>query len=106
MPVGGSGPFRVSHLPRVTRQIQALLQLATQKGIDSEVRQVFAGIYHRLQTSPSEWGDPLYPTKLPGGVVYHAMERPLNIHYAVYEAQRQVFILDIDPLAGGPLAGV
>src|SRR4051794_27064242 len=103
MPTGGFKTFKVERLSHVAGQIQALLDRAEALGIHAEVVDAFARMEQKLPSMPATWGDPPYTTELPGGVVCHATEPPLNVHFFTHEEQRTVCILDIHPLAGNPL---
>jgi hypothetical protein len=63
-----------------------------------------AEILDQLRARPLEWGDPLYKTKTPGGVVLRGVAYPLRIHYVVFESLNRVLIFDMAPLPHSPLA--
>jgi hypothetical protein len=46
------------------------------------------------------WGDPIRKTVLEGGMVYRGIYQPLIVHYAVFEKERVVMLLDINPFPG------
>jgi hypothetical protein len=99
-----SESFQAGQLSRVRSQIKHLMDKAAPLGMHQVIVSAFALVSHKLRTPPAEYGDPLYKTKLPGGVVCHAMEPPVNVHFLLHEESRRVCILDIEPLAGSPLA--
>jgi hypothetical protein len=48
-----------------------------------------------LASNPSAFGEPLYNTRLPGGLVCVAYLAPVVLHYVVFEQQRVVYISDV-----------
>jgi hypothetical protein len=90
--------FRVGRLPRVESVLKELIEQAGREGNKTSVFESLRFIHECLETAPLTWGDPTYHTKHPGGVVYHRIHKPYYIHYAAYELERVVLILDLKKL--------
>jgi|GEM_PF-4507795 len=97
MPASSQQPdkFKVDRLSSVTLQIQQLVEKAKRLGMGRQILDVLESIVEKLETNPMDWGDPEYATKQPGGVVLHGVHFPLIVHYAAFEQERVVCILDI-----------
>jgi hypothetical protein len=98
-----SVPFKISKFPRAEEKLRALAKQAMDQGDFQAFLGSLQRIYERLKANPHEWGDPEYNTKHPGGVVCHAIESPFLVHFAVYEAEQVVCLLDIELLPDAPL---
>lgn len=98
-----SPQFQVGRLALVNRQIRLLIEKARALGIDHEVVSCLKVILQKLATAPLAWGDPLYATKLPGGLVFRGFYSLFFVHYIVYEPQRLVLITEIQVKSGHPL---
>jgi hypothetical protein len=46
-----------------------------------------------------DFGEPLRNTAKEGGVVRHAIVRPVSVHFAVYAAERVVLLLEVKSLS-------
>ena len=57
-------------------------------------------INHKLTTDPVSWGDPLYPLRNVGLRMYRGLRRPLQVHYAVDEVRRLVYVKAVALLFG------
>jgi hypothetical protein len=90
--------YRVDRFPKVTEQVKSLAAKAKDLGSLKRFVSALKEIVVNLQTRPLEWGDPLYRTKKAGGIVKCGILTPLVVHYAVYEAERVVQIIDLKPL--------
>jgi hypothetical protein len=101
----GQSHYTVDRVPKVTEQIRQLGQRAAVLGITGELVAALHAIVRKLERKPHTWGEPIYHTQLLGGMVRQAIQSPLHVRYAVYEAQRAVLILDLKPLPSHPLAG-
>src|SRR5215216_5065429 len=99
-----SMPFQITKFPNVDVQLRTLAKRAAEKGIYQAFSSAVARVNEHLKTRPLEWGDPSYNTKHPGGIVCHGMEMSLMVHFAVYEAEQVVCILDIEPMSNSLLA--
>ena len=100
----GPDLYKVGRLAQVDVHVQTLAARARQKGLYISVIAALANIEEKPRTAPADWGDPLFNTKLPGGVVCHGMKSPLNVHFFLHQGDRTVVILEIRALAGSPLA--
>jgi hypothetical protein len=57
-------------------------------------------IERRLTTDPSEWGDPQNRLRQLQLLLYHGIQSPLHLYYAVDEERRIVYVQEIKPLPG------
>src|SRR5688572_31582380 len=94
------GPFSLTRLPVVDRQITDLLARIKSSDTRRKVRQIVRAIFVRLRTNPLEFGDPIYHTKKAGGTVCHSFLRPISVHFVVFESERVVCILKIQKPIG------
>jgi hypothetical protein len=95
--------FKVVWVPATLERAGSILRRGKQHGFGKELELAFAEVRARLSSNPLTWGDPLYATKLPGGIVCHGMEPPLNVLFAVFEERRLVFVFGLDLLPDHPL---
>jgi hypothetical protein len=54
----------------------------------------------RMQSSPAEWGDPLYRLRHLGLVVHRARVTFFYVSYAVDETRRIVYVMKVIAVAG------
>jgi hypothetical protein len=94
-----SPAFTVDRLPVVNEQIRKGAELADVHGSRKEYLEALRTMLQELQSHPIEWGEPRYNTKKQGGVVCQRIHRLLIVHYAVYQDERRVLILDLQVLA-------
>jgi hypothetical protein len=74
-------------------------QAATRGFLDSYVAAVKI-IEHRLTMDPLEWGDPQNRLRNLQLLLFHGIQSPLHVYYAVDEARRIVYVQEIKPLPG------
>lgn len=100
-----SPDFKLVAAEYVRSQIKRLGQVALRAGQQQAFEADLDAAQHRLTTSPLEWGDPIYRLHAMGLTMYHAMSDFLNVHYAVDEARRIVYLKEVTlmPDAGFPL---
>jgi len=96
--------YKVEQIGPVKEQVRTLAARATAAGVYREFRQAMHLIFKELETRPLKWGDPEWNTRKVGGTVRRGIMRPLIVQYAVYERERYVCILKINPLPHSPLA--
>lgn len=87
-----SDSFHVSYSEYVARQLQDLHLQAASQGIGPKFIQAFRTIHEQLRVDPEQFGDPLYPLPALKAIVYHRVVSPLVVDYAVYAAQRIVWV--------------
>jgi hypothetical protein len=92
-------PFTVDRLSNVSRQIRAAALDADAGGFKTEYLTALKVSLEQLAHNPLGWGEPRYNTRHKGGVVCQRIYRMLNLHYAVYQEERKVLILDLKLLA-------
>jgi hypothetical protein len=98
---GNQGPpFKVDRLLRVNQKISSLFLQAKKLGIDEFLVETLERVLELLRDQPLSWGDPVRKTVLEGGVILRGIYKPLVVHYAAFEKERVVMILDINPFPG------
>ncbi len=98
--------FTVDRLPAVTVQIRSLVERAKGLGIGPQVLDVLERIVDKLESMPLEWGDPMYATKQPGGLVLRGVLFPFVVQYVTFPQQRVVCILNVGIFPRHPLDAV
>jgi len=98
-----SGYF-VDRVGKVVDQIRVLVQRRIVSGQQTALASAWTSVLGHLRRDPAGWGDPLYRTQLEGGMICRGIVPPLIVRYVVYEPERIVWILDVQPLPGHPLA--
>jgi hypothetical protein len=84
-----------------------MAELRTQASSPQERRKALdalKAVFVQLRTRPLDWGDPEYRTRKKGGRVYHGIEAPLVVRYAVFEPDKLVWLLSVRLLPKSPLA--
>jgi hypothetical protein len=94
--------FRIGRVPKAVQQMQTLADQARQAGTYDEYLAALKTIYARLETDPLGWGDPEHHMKKEGGLMCHGVAKPLYVHFAVYEQEGVVIIVDIKSLPAPP----
>jgi hypothetical protein len=87
--------YRVLHMPGVATQIRDLVRSIDDEPSQRELLDKLTSIAQGLASNPSAFGEPLYNTRLPGGLVCVAYLAPVVLHYVVFEQQRVVYISDV-----------
>jgi hypothetical protein len=91
--------YTLGRVPEAARQIKELGAKAKAVGLHLALISALKVIVDSLESTPADFGDPRYKTKRPGGMVYQAIVPPLlSVHYAVYEQERVVMLLSVNPL--------
>jgi hypothetical protein len=96
--------YLVDRVGKVVGQVRDLLHRSSALGIRADVELAWTGLLKQLRENPGGWGDPLWSTKLAGGTVHRGIFIPLVVRFVIYEPQRIVWILDVQPLPGHALA--
>jgi hypothetical protein len=104
MASGQEWPYKVDPTGPANQQIRQLVAKAEEQGTRTSVLATLAAIVRQLRTRPLEWGDPLYHTRLEGGLVCRGLEEPLIALYAVFESRKLVWLLDVRAISKSPLA--
>jgi hypothetical protein len=97
-------PFRLSIIPKCRERIQTLADRAVGVGLGPLFAKTLREIRRQLETHPREWGDPSYRFHGLGAVSYLRVEGWFRVVYAVDESQPVVFLREVEPLPGNPLA--
>jgi hypothetical protein len=91
--------YRVDVIPRAEEQLRELAAEAKRQKKAKEVATALQEVLTRLEDSPLDFGEPLRNTAKEGGVVRHAIVRPVSVHFAVYAAERVVLLLEVKSLS-------
>jgi hypothetical protein len=95
MPSEEEPAYKVTLVGPVKKQMRDLHRKATTLGKHQEVVDALKAVIGHLQTGPLGWGDPQHRTRRPGGTVFHGIHGPVIARYAVFEAEKVVFLLDV-----------
>src|SRR5438045_3812154 len=98
MSANGARRFKVARLPKAKAQIDALRTRAAAVGMARDLARARRGVMHWLEDMAAQWGEPLYRTKLPGGMVRLGGAEGLSVQNIVYEEKRVVLIHSVVPL--------
>lgn len=96
--------YELSQTAEVTKQIKELGRKARKLGIKNRFVDALKTISRMLQSAPMQWGDPEWHPKRKGDCVCHASCSPLFVRYVVFEPERKVMLLKVQPLPKSPLA--
>lgn len=91
--------FRLITMPRADQQVRELLFRATSVEFRNKLIDVLRTVADNLRTAPAVVGDPLHKTRKKGGMVYGAVVQQVFIRFAVFEAEKAVFLLEVKPLS-------
>ncbi len=91
--------YTLTTMPRADQQVRILLRRAASLGIHKELIDALRSVADHLQTQPTEIGDPAHRTRKQGGMVYSLVVEPVFIRYAVFERDKTVFLLNVEPLS-------
>ena len=100
MPAPSDPLYQVERVPAVDEQIRVLAQRARKHGMFVDYLAALRHALRKLGTEPLEWRDPAYHTRHQGGVVCHAIHRPLVFRYVVFEQESVSCILSVKALPG------
>ena len=73
-------------------------------GLGPLFARTLAEVRRQLETQPHEWGDPSYRYHGLGAVSYLRVEGWFRVAYAVDDSRPVVFLREVEPLPGHPLA--
>jgi hypothetical protein len=91
--------YRIDVMPAVRAQVAAIHARAMAEGSGSVAKLALKSAINDLANSPLSFGDPVHPTRLPEGTVYHALRTPLSFRYAVFP-NRLVLLYDVRWIPG------
>ena len=97
--------FQLSIMPSCRARIQFLAARAKSIGYGVRFAEILTSIRSQLDTNPRAWGDPNFRFHGLNLVSYLRVEEGLRIVYAVHETNPVVFLRELEPLPGHPLAG-
>jgi hypothetical protein len=87
------------NLMSATKQIQAIAAGAKPLGNLPRFQDILFEAIRRLKDDPHGWGDPAYHKLVGGGVVCHAILRPIAFYFVIYESPRPVVLLEVRQFA-------
>jgi hypothetical protein len=99
-------PFRLSIVPNCRERIRVLADRAMVAGLGPLFAKTLREIRRQLETRPREWGDANYRFHGLGAISFLRVVGWFRVVYAVDEAQPIVFLREVEPLPGNPLADV
>lgn len=100
MAEGPNAPYQIVNASQVGAALKALLAAAAARGIGDKVLHAIKTIVERLQQAPLEFGEPRFDLFWMRLQVRICGFGGLVVSYAVDDARRLVYLLDIIPLAG------
>jgi hypothetical protein len=98
-----SGPYHVVFSQAHLAELQRLRERAKRLRVEVPFLLDVLTIRKQLAEKPAAWGDPAYPLRNLGLMMYHRVEGMLSIYYAVDEERRIVYPSTIKPLPNHPL---
>ncbi len=101
-----SGPFEVEFSATERARLRQLGERAVQLGIGPRFVEEVRVILEKLAFSPREWGDPLYPYRALRLTMFRGIHSHLAVTFAVHDRLPIVFVRDIKPILGHPLAEI
>jgi hypothetical protein len=104
MPAGPDQPFRLVYFQVVPERLKVLRQTAVERGLAAELRAALLEMVDRLSAIPQTWGEESHRLRHLNLMVYRKAFRGLFVRYAVDAERRQVYVRELFPLSGGPLA--
>src|SRR5947209_3566173 len=91
--------YRLEHLPSATKQIQSIAASTNPLGNLPVFQDILFEAIRRLKYDPHGWGDPAFHKLVGGGVVCHAILRPMVFYFVIYESLRSVVLLEVRQFA-------
>lgn len=91
--------FTLTTMPRADQQVRDLIVRADAIGFRNDLIDALKSIADQLRTEPTKGADPAHRTRKKGGMVYGLVVEPIFVRFAVFEAEKTVFLLDVKPLA-------
>lgn len=98
--------YKVDVPVRISAAIRSLFPRAIRNGLTVQLLDALAQMSYHLATDPAAWGDPQFRLKAFNLTVYHRVEGPLMIAYAVDEPRKIVYLKTVRPFPGGGLEAV
>jgi len=100
MPKRPNPPYKITFLGNHGSWLRACGERAAERGVLNDYTAAVKSIERRLATDPLEWGDPQNRLRHLQLLLYHGIQSPLHVYYAVDEARRIVYVQEIKPLPG------
>lgn len=104
MPSDPSGRFQVVWPGPVLQQVRALGERAKERGLGPTFAAQVRHIIEKLSTEPRSWGEQRRTLACRNLPVHHAAVPLLHVQYAVDEAARVVFVMEVRLMTNSPLA--
>jgi hypothetical protein len=90
-----SPEYKLVAAESIRSKIRRFAQIALHAGRQGAFRVDLYTVQRLLVTCPLEWGDPLYRLRAMDLMVYHGISEILNVHYAVDETRRIVYLMEV-----------
>ena len=90
--------YHVVYSERQRSIIRALAARAVRRGLHKAYLEAIRDMEHHLRTDPLDWGDPQNRLANLQLLIYHRVQGPLHVHYAVDEQRRIVYLQKIKPM--------
>lgn len=103
MSIGG-GDYRVIVMTRAGEQIRSLFEAADRLGLRVDLAASLGEIDRKLQSEPRSWGDPVRTLPTLDLTLYRGLHAKIQVIYSVHQTQPVVFVRDVTPVLGHPLA--
>src|SRR5262245_1401200 len=91
---------------RVTAAIRLLFLRAIRKGLAPQLLHALAEKNQHFGANPTAWGDPQFRLVTLGVMMYHRVEGPISLAYAVDDDRKIVYVKSVQPFPGGGLESV
>jgi hypothetical protein len=102
--VSDANDFRVVWRGLARERVRSLGERARACGVTESFCAAVRLAERRLATDPLNWGDPEARLRVMGLDKCHAVTAPLIFYFAVDEERRLVYVNDVKPTPGHPLA--
>lgn len=104
IPPSSWGPFKVEFSGNQKEILRQLARRASEAGYAPQFASELNAIREKLERSPRDWGDPLFPLHALQLMVYRGVHARLAVTYGVHDRLPIVFIRDFKPILDHPLA--
>ena len=98
MPETPGPPYRLVYPEKQRRLIRDYGLRAARRGIGPAYLAAIRSIDSHLKTDPITWGDPQNTLSEMGLTLFHGMQSPMHVFYAVDERRRIVYVQSVKPL--------
>jgi hypothetical protein len=104
IPPSSWGPFKVEFSGNQKELVRRLIGKAHVAGYSLQFASELKAIRKKLEHSPRDWGDPLFPLHALQMIVYRGIHERIPVTNGVHDRLPIVFIRDFEPILDHPLA--